>query len=575
MTFQSSRTRSSAPVIFLTDHQLGYLPGTQAPVAAGASARLRVILPSQGLRRLGWQTDILGLGIASKEAVIARSTTSHFVIVSKIFRRESLELIRRLKMTGVKLVIDFCDNHLDGGEFQEIHGELLRLATRCIANTPVMHRVLRQHGFVGPIHVIEDMIEHPRVDPRPLKSTGTLNLIAFGSKLVCRHLEAWLPALKAFSSKIRPINLEIVTLLDKETIRWELSHRGLIGDGFRYSLTQWNELGMEQPFRRADIAIIPSEEGTFTKTKSANRLLEATLAGLPVVAYPIEPYLPYRDIVAITKDVSFGLNHLLRDVDATRRRVFCTQVLASINHNHAQIALQWDKLIVSLSDQEASSMNKSIRTIRVILSTSTEKDELILEFHDGSSQSVDPRTHHGVTSSTSVTRYDNLVLELYHRFGAPDWVHFQSQDHGFASGNVRATRSTGWFVGEIQEMAVPVGSSLFKAGLLRSVSLVLEAMMNKSELTEYEHHEFLFNKYQIRDPWNSTIPGVVWVARATRLQALDTAIKETLVDSSHAMLLSAHMFNAMSSYLLIKHLSLHGLLRQFISDSKSSDLKQV
>ena len=30
-------------ITFLSDHQLGYIPGTQTPVAAGASARLRVI----------------------------------------------------------------------------------------------------------------------------------------------------------------------------------------------------------------------------------------------------------------------------------------------------------------------------------------------------------------------------------------------------------------------------------------------------------------------------------------------------------------------------------------------------
>jgi glycosyltransferase involved in cell wall biosynthesis len=543
-------------VTFLSDHPLGYIPGTQTPVSAGASARLRVLLPAQQLKRHGWTTNIVGLCVPVSQRVFNSLSKASYVVVSKIFRQSSLDLIAKLSSLGVKIVVDYCDNHLDNGDFKEIHHRLLKLAERCIANTPAMHQVLRQHRFQGPINIIEDMVEHQIIAARAPPRLGQVNLIAFGSKYVCKHLQTWLPALKDFASRQRPLTLEVVTLIDNETIKWEKSFRSLNGDGFRFSISQWNEIGMEQAFRRADVAIIPSEQSEFNRTKSANRLLEATSAGLPVIAWPIEPYHAYKDTVAVTEDLLAGLSDVLKHPERTIRRIHYTQQLVKIRHDSEQIGLQWHSLFSALSLEDDRKLKVSPTLLYLqrgidnrILSSKFITEEC--EVETGFAKSIQSSE-----KIVSAIEFDDALLSSFNEQGIPDWVESRSEKSLDLenSPSIDAAKLC-WSIPRIFKYDFPTGTVLFKQGYLSQTVRALDRMVLNGVFTEFEQHEFLYSKYQISNPWIGRMPGAYWRERAIRLSRIFSVLNKQsdMGDESFNLEFYNILFDYLAGYLIIKH----------------------
>ncbi len=548
---------------FLTDHQLGYLPNTKRPIAAGASARLRVIFPAEQLSKLGWATNILGLGTATQNEVIAALDGSEYVVVSKIFRPSSVALVKLLSRRGIKIIADFCDNHLEGGEFYEAHHAILASADRCIANTPAMHRLLRSHGFNGPIHVIEDMIEHPRLQPREPPSEGQINLIAFGNKFVCLHLEQWFPALKSFARTVRPLTLEIVTLIDASTIQWEKAYRNLVGNAFRFSVSQWNEIGMEQAFRRADIAIIPSEISDFNKTKSANRLLEATYAGLPVVAYPIEPYLPYRDVVLVTKNIFEGLETILSDPIRSKHRIGYAQQLAAIQHDSIKIGLEWHRMFEGLEQKGDLKMNVSCVKIELHRTDNHKVDKVISHNSLGDVNYLniihDARSEAGECLAISAV---GSILDFFNRCGIPDWVDsFYPDCKPLNRVQTLGDSDTCWKLHKIVALDTTIGTRLFRSGYFKMAISFMDKLVQCQKITEYEAHEFLYGKYRIEKIWEACMPGIVWKTWIARLVDAFYILESISIHGfdEHKGFPST-MLEELGSYWLLKHLNNHNLI---------------
>lgn len=563
MTFagESPNLVRDKAVYFLTDHQLGHLPGGKTLVAAGASARLRVIYPSSQLARLGWTTRVIGLRNTSEDDLIAATTYAKFAVVSKIFRPQSVMLVESLSKRGVKLIVDFCDNHLDYGEFQAAHKTLLTIANRCIANTPVMHHVLRAHGYLGPINVIEDMVEHPRIGPRSIPESGQLNLIAFGSKLVCTHLQQWFPGLQAFAKERRPLTLEIVTLIDGETIAWERRFRNLNDDKFRFSISQWNEIGMEQAFRRADIAIIPSIESDFNKTKSANRLVEATNAGLPVLAYPLNAYLPFGDNAFLTKNVFEGLTEIVRDPIQTNRRVAYTQDLIEISRNNVQIAEQWQNLFRSIDDAKEASKGVGLKKITILRDPNF---KVLSVTAAGTVNEENPITVelNGDSNLPPAIMSTQSILEVFDRYGIPSWVESYAENDVGQIGHL-GRETLAWEVDKICRNHVPYITKCFKNGTFAEVLLSTTELLNRKAITEFEAHEFLASRYHINDPWNVTISGALWRQVMTRVSQCATILNEYRQHNEEqqiALETISFLSSSLLSYFIIKHFNSHNLL---------------
>jgi hypothetical protein len=299
----------NADVLFITGHQMGKDKLTGQYTASGASARLRVILPAFELPKYGIHPIVHSVRNGNLNALMAvlEENRPSVVIVSKIFDDVALPGIQRARELGAVIIVDLCDNYLSGGDYFSLTSSLVSMADRITVNTLQMQAKLVSQGVGKEITVIDDLVEGESCKPRVLHAGDSLNLLAFGSKYVCKELDAQLADLSALAKKVR-LNLEIVTTLDEETFRWIYqAQERYLTDAFRISLTMWHENILKQMFSRADLVLIPSSVSAFNETKSPNRCMQSIWSGIPVVAFPLPSYLPFREFCLLNESMAQGI----------------------------------------------------------------------------------------------------------------------------------------------------------------------------------------------------------------------------------------------------------------------------
>ncbi len=133
-------------------HRLRILVATIAPLRQGpagptsdlASARYRALIPAQQLARLGHQVQVATLPPTGWPAKL-RDGAFDVLIVSKSMHTANEELARAMKARGVKIVVDFCDDHFAhpqiGPHFQVLAG----LADVIVASTEAMAQAVRRN----------------------------------------------------------------------------------------------------------------------------------------------------------------------------------------------------------------------------------------------------------------------------------------------------------------------------------------------------------------------------------------------------------------------------------------------
>jgi len=181
-----------------------------------------------------------------------------------------------------------------------------------------------------------------------------LRVIAFGNRLVCKHLDLWLEPLIKIRAQF-PLQIEIVTQADREILRWFDYWRARERFGDSLSFTMWNEFQMPHAFARNRICLIPSQDDPYNYTKSTNRLVEASLAGLFTICWPLPSYQPFQDYFCVTRDVNRGLEALLA-LDSPQDNIRNGQDHALANFSQQRIGGAWEKIV---NDNRGSTVDLS------------------------------------------------------------------------------------------------------------------------------------------------------------------------------------------------------------------------
>jgi hypothetical protein len=352
-------TRSLIRVAFVTTHQIGVFKSTGQTTAAGASTRLRALLPAEYLKNHNVIVQIISLHKSVWDGTSKLVIDADMVVASKILTDEAANAVISVQ-ASIPVIFDFCDNYFEGGEHFELHQKLLGAASYVTVNTPEMARVLRYLKPQLAISVIPDMIELAYKHPRAPAEKKPLSLLAFGSKLTCTHLNRWLPELATYSAK-QTLRLELLTLIDDEVISWHRLWQENLPVTLTLTLTLWNEYQLPHCLSRSDIVIIPSDEGPFYKTKSTNRILESTISGLPCIAYPVRSYIPYWKSLVLTDKPAPAIEFLTQDKDAVFRLVEDSQERMLIAHNREKIGKAWFSAIkfINTQSRQIEVFNKS------------------------------------------------------------------------------------------------------------------------------------------------------------------------------------------------------------------------
>ena len=253
-----------------------------------ASSRLRCVIPAQQLKGLGVEIvpdgDILVWG-------------KHFL---------DLEAAARFP----KKVFDVCDDHFDGPH-AGYYRKAISIADLVTCNSDAMRFRLHQMGVIA--RVIPDPYETPRLNP------------TWGEGVVWFGHESNLPDLYRVAGHVS----QKLTIVSKK----------LTAD-----IVEWSPEAQREALSKAAVVILPTGK---SPCKSANRLLEAVMAGKYVVAEPLPAYEEFSRYVWVG-DIKRGLDYAFNNPDECLRKVRQCQMEMGGRYSPVVIGSQWRDALQTL-----------------------------------------------------------------------------------------------------------------------------------------------------------------------------------------------------------------------------------
>jgi len=334
----------SVSVLFITDHQIGHDRDTGDPVAAGASTRLRVLIPAEGLAKLGCSVEVKSF----KNGVGNGIPDADVYIISKIFSHQTIDAIEKLASRGSMIISDHCDNYIRSGEYHDYQIRLIRCSNVLTCNTWNMYLALRSFTKNHPIHIVDEPYEGELSPIRlaAIADDDVLKVLCFGNRQLIWHLLENIASVNKVAS-VRPLAFELVTMIDPEVEKLAQRVRQALHPSISLRLTRWTEREMPSAFARNELVYIPSVSHSFNWTKSPNRLIESLVAGLPTIAHPIPSYRYLEDFVPLTTDFSLGYSYFRKSPDFGRANLTIAREIITTLHSKTRVARRWMDIIAA------------------------------------------------------------------------------------------------------------------------------------------------------------------------------------------------------------------------------------
>ena len=290
------------------------------------------------------------------------------VVVRKRYDDATLQLLRRFKQQGGRLVLDLCDNDFAPRSQQPKHlhevdnlRQLAGWADAIVASSePLAQIVAQECPAARSLYVIGEVPDDPSIAGVSLLErtwarwvlareqarlnrvapTGVTRLVWFGIASKRRQRGSGMGELAAIVPMLVELNRTFplhLTVISDNARRFREEIAPLMPSS-RY--IAWRPSTIETLLRWQHIALIPSGPEAAAACKSDNRVVTALRAGLAVVADPVPSYLPHGDVTRIGP-MEAGLRHYLeqpdqRIADAARGQARVTQ------SGHAErVIAQW------------------------------------------------------------------------------------------------------------------------------------------------------------------------------------------------------------------------------------------
>ena len=324
-------------LIWLTAGAIKNVDGRQTSDLA--SARYRVIAPSQGLAELGWQSEIVNEELSQVMGGWGSAVpkVGDTLIVSKVFSEHALKLVKDAKSRGANVVVDFCDNFLEHPKRGPLQHQLLKVADKVIAASDGMADAIKKHGYQLDA-VISDPVEMSHSEPR-FEPNKTLQLLWFGHAVNIDTLKEFLPILAEYANE-QSLHLTVVTTLPNGQSDLEK----ITPAGLSVSYIPWSIVATQKAISDSDIVIIPVLSSQFKVAKSPNRLLEPLCAGRMVVAGPLPAYLPFADSAWVGESLIEGIKWALANPAMVKARIAQGQADIAKHFTQQAIAQDWKKI---------------------------------------------------------------------------------------------------------------------------------------------------------------------------------------------------------------------------------------
>lgn len=284
-----------------------------------ASFRYRIGLPT---RYLKLEDEVF----VTKEPVKA-----DIHVFSKAFKEEDAEMFMSCETT----VFDVCDNWFGNNNKPGRTERILPMVEKAnLITVPTREMAKIVYETTGkPALVIEDPLEFPRVEPRPLSDPP--KILWFGHETNFYFEEV---------AKVK-YPFTIVTACKPGKID-------------NLSMIPWSLPVMYQELKKADIVIIPSRVSEITRGKSHNRVTEAINAGCQVVAYPLPAYRELEESIELNTNMNEGIENIIRKPKCLNQNYVTKRFSLST------IGPQWKSAFESMSDAEINCWKAGLMSTR-------------------------------------------------------------------------------------------------------------------------------------------------------------------------------------------------------------------
>lgn len=325
---------------------LAFKARTEDP--AVASFRYRVLEPMVFLRARGHAVELYRP---------ARFDAYDAVVFSKAYGARDLQLARRLKAAGKRVILDLCDDHFHNPEglpkYEASRRKLIamiRLADAVVCSTPVLAEAVRREAKLDATPAVApDVYEQAAVSagaPTPLDRPA--RLLWFG-----RHGSPNAPAgmgdllliRDALAGAFAERPFEVVACSDSRE-RFDALFGPGSGQAFvapmRYA--PWTPDRFTAELGAADAVIIPLSDNPFVAAKTHNRLTLALSAGVPVVADPLDSYREFAPF-AFIDDWAAGLETVLLRPEGARAKAAGAREYLEANWSAQAVAPRWEEAL--------------------------------------------------------------------------------------------------------------------------------------------------------------------------------------------------------------------------------------
>ncbi len=361
---------------------IGWMPHSINPVYA--SVRFRCFYPLRSLHSSSIPCELYDKSrsesyntVVIQELLCLQDDTKPYPTGAAIVQE-----MRRLKLHGVKLVVDSCDNHLHQTKPNENWrvaaenlAEMFQLADHLVFSTVTLsEELLKKIPSTIPFSVIGDAVESSSdLYNVPLwrqmiskhyfssaisayqltkclaqtRDDGFCPIVWFGNHGTSyagggmESLDGFRDLLHRLSNEVCPLSLTVIsnnkTKFDHVTSNWKIPTH----------YCDWSRPTFYRLLKLHDICIIPIERSPYTICKTNNRLATALSCGLAVVADSIPSYLEFKDCCSLD-DWEQGLTNYLQNSDKRQKDVLKGIDKINEHFSHDHIAQLWKNLFQSL-----------------------------------------------------------------------------------------------------------------------------------------------------------------------------------------------------------------------------------
>jgi SAM-dependent methyltransferase len=309
-----------------------------------ASSRYRILLPGQILTRLGFDVEIRVLTDNHLRDPVraAESVQADIAVVAKLIEPRASAFVAALKRRGIRIVVDFCDDHFAHPMLGPLYRALAASADQIVCNTEQM--VDRVRGIANREAVaVFDPVEGRKGQVKFLPCFPALKCVWYGFPTnlpyLFKRMSQWMARGCPY-----PLRVEVITEHSNETAAEIASFNLTNGDRCILLLRQWSSEAVWHAIEAADIVLLPSEVGDATRPKSANRLMEAIYGGRLALATMLPSYLEFQDYCETDQDPK-SLALAVKDPFRFCQKVEAGQEYIETRYLPLHAALSWSNVL--------------------------------------------------------------------------------------------------------------------------------------------------------------------------------------------------------------------------------------